>query len=1058
MKDTENKIIELLQKLPSEGPNIDYKQIPYTKDKNNELIKDVIAMLNSEPAMDKDKVILFGVSDSKGLIGIVPELWRDDNEYQNIFDKIVPQPVDIRTGTVSLDNMMFGYFFISSLNNEWIYESKEFFAPPNNDKLSEKLLVFKGQAFTRRGSKNCPLFSKDRQRILDKKILMNPLEKHIITNLDGDEDFITKFSMLGACDGNNKNDVAKLSKMVGVSEAMAIEKLRKIYKNNPELLRYNKGVWKTENKYGLLIENAERLYDDHIDMFFTMAKEVFLVVDPTVYLWSKEENFDKHMLENGEEHYSKELYLGIAETIAILGNNENAFNNVSRNIIINQIYAFERSFFKTKDWKIYESSSACFRWFGEACPRVFLEQLSRLLREKDQAFLDFLLEKNRKYAARNYKYELGDIIANIAKVEEYFSSAMNILIKLAEVNESYLDVLVGIVLPWFPQTNASIAVRIGVFNGLANENEDLTWKALMKLMPGKTTVGSPVSKPKYLKVKNVPENISRDEYNTTTVGYIEIALELLNNKVDRICDIIEVIDNVSDSIREKIVLAINDNAKSLEYDDREKIWNGLKDFSLKHRKFADANWALSEDKIIEIDRLAESIMPDSNQAWFVRLFRKDQYSLIEESNEYDIGNSRLKEKQIDILKAKYSNAEIEELLKNIDVVENKEVFGERIAEFILDKDIKYIIDNYIDSCDELIEGIFRVVEIERTIKIIEEYDDHVKAKILSTYGLTPKVVEEVRMLKESSREEFWKRTKAWRMESNDSEIVSEVINNLNEVNRTENSIHILYMLLEDKKMELDTLLVINTLKNDATLVSSNNANAYYIQAIIRWLHEKHVDKEDMLSIEWKYIEILDGREGKVPKYTWNELSTNPDFYIRVLKILYGKEANNQNEEERRNNARKCYYLMYNWKVVPGIDSNGKVNSDVLDNWVIKVTEKSKELDIESMALSYFGQAAFHAPKDDSGFFIDKHVAKHLQDDETGHMRSGFMTESINSRGLHSIDPTGETEFTIESDYRKKATEADEAGYFRLAETLRLIADSYHEEGEMNIEYSKRYES
>ena len=99
------------------------------------------------------------------------------------------------------------------------------------------------------------------------------------------------------------------------------------------------------------------------------------------------------------------------------------------------------------------------------------------------------------------------VIANIAKHERYFSNAMIALLQLAQIRESFLDSLVGIVLPWYPQTHASIDVRVGVFKGLAEENSELTWKALMKLMPNATTTGSPITKPHYLKVEDFPENI-----------------------------------------------------------------------------------------------------------------------------------------------------------------------------------------------------------------------------------------------------------------------------------------------------------------------------------------------------------------------------------------------------------------------------------------------------------------------------------------------------------------------------------------------------------------------
>ncbi len=67
------------------------------------------------------------------------------------------------------------------------------------------------------------------------------------------------------------------------------------------------------------------------------------------------------------------------------------------------------------------------------------------------------------------------------------------------------------------------------------------------------------------------------------------------------------------------------------------------------------------------------------------------------------------------------------------------------------------------------------------------------------------------------------------------------------------------------------------------------------------------------------------------------------------------------------------------------------------------------------------------------------------------MLSGYHSEAINSRGVYSVDYTGEAEFKIEESYILKAKAADENGMFRFAETLRDIAASYHEEGLRNKE-------
>ena len=142
---SESKVIEILKTLPSEGPGLDYKEMPYTKPKNIDFIKDVIAMLNAESVMTEDRFIICGVSDSKELIGIEIESWHDDNEWQNALDMIIPRPIDVRTGTVNFEGKLFGYIYISPINDEWVYEARDYMIPEGEKRNKPKQMLFNGR-------------------------------------------------------------------------------------------------------------------------------------------------------------------------------------------------------------------------------------------------------------------------------------------------------------------------------------------------------------------------------------------------------------------------------------------------------------------------------------------------------------------------------------------------------------------------------------------------------------------------------------------------------------------------------------------------------------------------------------------------------------------------------------------------------------------------------------------------------------------------------------------------------------------------------------------------
>jgi len=160
----EKKVKQIIEEKLNEKSTIDYKIEEYnlSNEKKWEVLKDIIAMLNSEEAVGKNKYIIFGIADQEYYIKGLNKSMRDDNEYQDLFDNINPRP-HIETGILSIDNKKIGYIFISENNTERPYTIGR-----SNEKYP------KGTSFIRRGSVNQYLDDITRERIILEKNLNNP--------------------------------------------------------------------------------------------------------------------------------------------------------------------------------------------------------------------------------------------------------------------------------------------------------------------------------------------------------------------------------------------------------------------------------------------------------------------------------------------------------------------------------------------------------------------------------------------------------------------------------------------------------------------------------------------------------------------------------------------------------------------------------------------------------------------------------------------------------------------------------------------------------------------
>ncbi len=1046
-------IIEVLQKLPSEGPCIDYKSIPYKRNQDQEFLRDVIAMLNSEHAAGEDKFIIMGVTDSpRELRGIGLEQWRDDNEWQNLTQKISPRP-DVRTGYVKYQHKFFGYIYIPRTNTEWVYEANELVASKINERVSERNIIARGQAYTRNGSINEVLMADGRKKLLDKKTQHQSLYRPYVSESPDVKTVFLALALVGGWNEKCCGDIKALEKLSG----RKIEDIKRVLRDenviNFSRIKFNNGYWNSSDHLSDLLSERNHIFDDHIDLFFEVIRSCLFDVDPRYDLSTNQQSFSAINMKYNKRSYSDRITIGLSESLAILGNHNKAFSKCSKNKIMKEVQKFERELFSTYDWSFYATISNEMQLLGEACPNVFMDEIIRLLRTKDGAFLKYLSAKDGSILSLKCGYEIGKVLTIIAKKEEYFSKAMSTLMLLSSVRPQFADMIVRIVLPWYPQTHAPSSLRIGVFKGLAQEDNNLTWSILMKLMPYVVTTGSPIQKPKFLRIDDIPEQVTQKDYFDTSIGYIRLAESMIGSDVNRMCDMISVIDTVDASLQQEILDIIRSNSKALDELSKAKLWNRTKDFIHYHRKISDASLILGEERFSELEDFADGLIPDVSRFQSIRLFRYNQYSLLKDKNNYAEEEQRIKQEQTKVLEEIYRNNGLDGLAEFVDSVENKMLAGTRTSTFLNDDEIRHFIraSKNVDQ-DDFLEGLTTAFPFDKVISIIKDLPDEVKAQILDKIPLTDNLVLYIKELNANAQEVFWSKTNVLGCMNDSYTLLEDTIYFLNQYHRTAKSLILIYIhIFNVKNTPIRPELLIKTLKQNVEHQEENTQNEYYIQQLIKWLQERDIEKTTMLDLEWKYLAFLSESKGYPPINLWHELSENPEFFIRIVKTLSGKEVDpSWSKEYKRNIQNNCFELLHSWKRVPGLDENGKLNKEVLETWFSYVNEKSAEFEIARLSMSYFGQAAFHSPADSDGFFINREVAKYLQSDVDGSILSGYYSEAINSRGIYCVDYSGETEFKIEETYIVRAKAADENGMFRLAATLRDIAAFYHEEGELHM--------
>lgn len=1065
----DDKVLEVLSKLPSECAYIDYKEFPYIKgEKDYDFILDVISMLNSDEGIGRNKFIIVGVTNEKKLKGISKETWRDDNEWQNLLKKITPRP-HVSTGMVLFDGRLYGYIFIDKSNKDFVYEVKETVTNEKSGSLSNKTNsarkvkgVYIGQAFTRYGSQNSIMFNEDRKKLMNRivyqspdvglfnnyNVMVNDLDSYIIASLVGlwNEEYVGDIKIIERFSQKNYSEFKK-----GLRTNSLVTEDIFIYVNK---------LCSCKNHKSSIIALAEHVMLEHVEKFFVFAKEIFADIDPKYELRQDQRFAADCYLKDKKRVYSKNILRGVAETIAILGNFTEGFKNINNNKIFREIYSFEKTVFSAKDWKIYATIADEFEYLGAAYPLIFLNELQRLLEEKDEIFLKFLNEKETSIVSMDYGQQLKWILRSLAQEETYFSSAMYVLMLLSTVRESFLDSLVEVLVPWCPQTHANVQVRIGILKGFSGEFPQLTWKVLMKLMPDRTTSVSHVRSLKFRESVPLPEVTIQKDYIEATVGYIDLALDMLNHDVQRMADLLTVVEHVPKDIQEKILIAVEKGSDLLDERDRSFLWNKIQDLIVRHIRFSDQDWSLPKERVEALKTLGEKINKQSTSNESIRLFRNNQYSLINMQDDTEKQLEELHQKQKEIIKSVYEKSGVESVIQFAAQVENKALVGRFVSNIFTEKELKRLIASSTDILnDELLRGIVWNLSFEQLKTLIKDFSETDRAKLFSILLLSDNIVETIQYFTPGAAKIFWENVSGIGNGLIKNEFITVSIKSLNQIARTELSVEILYDLLKLRKVEVSEELVIETLQDFVQQNNINQMEVYYLQYLIKWLQSKKTNKNKMLFIEWKYLSILDSYSNCKPQYLWNELSSNPVFFVDILKKFAGRGLEEISDSETKSKiSMHCYDLLNHWKQMPGLQDADRVDIDLINSWIYGVKQNCEETDLFNLAMDFLGKTFFYAPKNEDGFFINIKIAELLQSDKEGSMREGYYLEAVNSRGAHFTDFSGKQEFSLEADYKEKAQLALEKGLFRFAKTLSKIAESFHNDALENIEEGKIYKS
>ncbi len=736
---------------------------------------------------------------------------------------------------------------------------------------------------------------------------------------------------------------------------------------------------------------------------------------------------------NQKRTYSSWSREGLAQSLILVGRLGNSLNVTEYTECQDWVDTIINDLLDDASSEMWISLDRELPLISEASPQIFLNAVKKSLTKDEPKIMDLFNEKNGFLHKTSHHTGLLWALENLAWLPEYLRDVSLILLKLSRLDPGGnlsnrpINSITEIYKPWHYQTLASFEDRMETLKNVTQQEKEKGWTLLIRMLPSGSGVAQPTHKMRW-RMFDVDTNINRtyQEIWNTHTAIVEMLIDLFDYDENKFSQLINASTNLGPKDRKRVLDWADEMYPNVKQE-KFTTWEKLRTILHRHRSHPDTDWALPTADLSRLEDLYNNLEPKDVIKKYIWLFNIHHIEFSEgfkyNENEYEKRYEQL-QKRADKARTNAIERFIEILGLNETLSLRKEikeywVFGEALAKVKLSSHQIQSICECLNDEEPIVRFIHSFMYHKSLIESFEwikslfnelqekQFSDKALSNVLISLGQNQELWDFLEIQKQEVQDSYWNKMfpRFHHLAKDEKEYG---LRKLLEYKRHFSVIDAAYRHPE----KLSSNLLLEILNKAATEEASEKGNfkTHEIDRIFEELDKRDdIEKSKLIQLEWFYLPLWDSmRSHRSPKNLEEELSTNPEFFIEVLKWLYLPKNKKLLKEERKdisdeaatNRAKQSYHLMNSWKKIPGLNEDNSIDEKILRDWINTVRELADKADRLEVADMQIGKILAQFPED-SPEWPNVIIFQIIEDIDSDSLNRNYSSAMFNKRSFTS---------------------------------------------------------